>query len=40
MDEGVFEQPLTAESLQQILAFLKKNGLTVGFYFSLKKIYL
>uniref|UniRef100_A0A915PII9 LisH domain-containing protein n=1 Tax=Setaria digitata TaxID=48799 RepID=A0A915PII9_9BILA len=28
MDGEIFEQPLTAESLQQILAFLKKNGLT------------
>ncbi|VDK68144.1 unnamed protein product [Litomosoides sigmodontis] len=28
MDGDIFEQPLTAESLQQILAFLKKNGLT------------
>ncbi|OZC12572.1 WD40 associated region in TFIID subunit [Onchocerca flexuosa] len=28
MDGDIFEQPLTAESLQQILAFFKKNGLT------------
>ncbi|EJW72142.1 hypothetical protein WUBG_16953 [Wuchereria bancrofti] len=28
MDGDIFEQPLTAESLQQILTFFKKNGLT------------
>ncbi|KAK6106240.1 WD domain G-beta repeat family protein [Brugia pahangi] len=28
MDGNIFEQPLTAESLQQILTFFKKNGLT------------
>ncbi|VDM99977.1 unnamed protein product [Thelazia callipaeda] len=28
MDADVFQQPLSADSLQQILAFLKKNGLT------------